>query len=173
MSDVPDDESAPEQVSADETDHALTLEIERRSREGGSIIRLDLAGTIVFGVAAIIAVLFPVGFGPLFAGLSLLLFAVGVIAFLWSYGVAVSRSRSDLMGIGGLYFLADSAAKRVQLQLRGMFAAQCVVAIAAAAVRPFTAVAFGVLVPMFGLGLMGLWGARHGVFPRRTPESPG
>jgi len=31
---------------------------------------------------------------------------------------------------------------------------------------------FGVLVPMLPLGLLGLWGARHGVFPpRRMPDA--
>jgi hypothetical protein len=40
------------------------------------------------------------------------------------------------------------------------------------AVRPFSSLAFGVLVPVSGLGLMGLWGARYGTFPPRGgPES--
>ena len=34
-------------------------------------------------------------------------------------------------------------------------------------VPTFTAVAFGVLAPMLGLGLIGLWGARYGTFPER------
>jgi hypothetical protein len=32
---------------------------------------------------------------------------------------------------------------------------------------PGTSLAVGILVPMFGLGLNGLWCAFHGVFPRR------
>ena len=41
------------------------------------------------------------------------------------------------------------------------------VAAATAAAEPF-----GILVPMLPLGLLGLWGARHGVFPpRRTPDA--
>jgi hypothetical protein len=32
-------------------------------------------------------------------------------------------------------------------------------------------VAFGILVPIFGLGLAGLWGARHGVFEARSVPS--
>jgi hypothetical protein len=33
--------------------------------------------------------------------------------------------------------------------------------------RPYTEVAFGILAPMFGLGLMGVWGGRYGDFPER------
>ena len=43
-------------------------------------------------------------------------------------------------------------------------------AVATAAARPFTPLAFGVLAPMFGLGVMGLWGAKFGTFPPRPPE---
>ena len=41
---------------------------------------------------------------------------------------------------------------------------QCVVAVTVASVRPFTVAAFAVLVPMYGLGLNGVWAARHGTF---------
>jgi hypothetical protein len=34
--------------------------------------------------------------------------------------------------------------------------------------RPFTSLAFGVLSPLFGLAMAGLWGARHGSFGART-----
>ena len=50
---------------------------------------------------------------------------------------------------------------------------QTVVGIAAAIARPSTdgkagsVLAFGVLVPMLGLGLNGLWASRHGVFEER------
>jgi hypothetical protein len=37
-------------------------------------------------------------------------------------------------------------------------------------VQPYTVVAFGVLAPMLGLALMGLWGARFGTFPARADE---
>jgi hypothetical protein len=46
-----------------------------------------------------------------------------------------------------------------------------VVGITAAAatfnVKPFTPLAFGALVPMFGLGLAGLWAAKYGSFGAR------
>jgi len=37
-----------------------------------------------------------------------------------------------------------------------------------ASVRPFTGLAFGILVPTYGLGLVGLWAVRLGEFPPRV-----
>ena len=42
-----------------------------------------------------------------------------------------------------------------------------IIAVVAAATRPFTSVAFAVLAPLWGLGLAGLWAARYGTFPAR------
>jgi hypothetical protein len=94
----------------------------------------------------------------------------------------VSRSRTDTIGIGGLYFLAGSAPRVPRFRLRLSFAVEIVVATASSSIRPFTPMAFGFLVPVYGLGLMGLWGARHGTFGPRSaatderatdePESP-
>ena len=53
----------------------------------------------------------------------------------------------------------------------GGAAAQAVVAVATAAVRPYSPLAFGILVPLWGLGLAGLWAARHGTFPQRKVAS--
>ena len=55
--------------------------------------------------------------------------------------------------------------------LRGE-AVQVVVALVAAAVHPFTPLAFGTLVPMVGLGFSGLWAVRHGLFPARVGVRP-
>jgi hypothetical protein len=104
---------------------------------------------------------------------SLGLFAAGTVAFLWAYGIAVQRSREAEIGIGGLFFLAGPTAPReVRRSLNLALTLQVVVGVATASVRPFTTLAFGVLVPMFGLGLNGLWGARHGRFgPRITIDA--
>jgi hypothetical protein len=42
------------------------------------------------------------------------------------------------------------------------------VSVAGASVRPFTTLAFGTLAPMLGIGINGLWAARHGRFPARV-----
>ena len=71
-------------------------------------------------------------------------------------------SRGDDIAVASLFFLQGSAPAAVQKQLLGAFAASIVVAIATAWFNPFA-----VLVPMLPLGLVGLWGARHGEFPPR------
>lgn len=133
------------------------------------IIRLDWLGTVVFAVTAVLAaaLLGPVRYlAGIVAGA---LFTAGIVLFLWSYAIAVQRSRSNEMGIGGLYFLAgDSAPKPVKRQMNGALAVQLAVGLATAAVRPYTSLALGTLVPMFGLGLNGLWAARFGAFGPRV-----
>jgi len=100
----------------------------------------------------------------------MVLFFAGIALFLWAFAIAVNRSRADLIGVGGLFFLAGSASRPVQRQLLGSFGLEVVVGLATAAVHPFTPLAFGVLVPMYGLGLCGLWSARYGTFPPRPPD---
>ena len=136
---------------------------------GATIIRLSWVGTALFTLVALIGVAWTESAGVLVATVDLMLFAAGTVAFLWAYGIAVGRSRTDAMGMGGLFFLAGSAPKRVQLALMIPLAIQTVVAIATASARLYTALAFGALVPMYGLGLAGLWGAKHGDFPPRDP----
>jgi len=99
----------------------------------------------------------------------LVLFALGGIAFLWAFAIAVERSRREAIGVGGLYFLAGCAPRSVQVSMLAALAVQSTVPVVVAVIRPFTA--FGVLAPMWALGLAGLWGARHGRFPRRS-EGP-
>ncbi len=136
--------------------------------DGAGIVNLAWAGTGVFAVTAVVATIADRdAFTYAAVGVALALFAVGCGAFLWAYALAVARSREELIGIGGLYFLAGTAPKVVAFRLRLVLAIEVVVALATSAIRPYTSIAFGILVPMFGLGLMGLWGARHGTFGRR------
>lgn len=137
------------------------------------IVGASWAGTIVFAFVAVAAVAEPRARVPA-AALSLALFAAGLGIFVWAYAIAVARSRTDAMGIGGLFFLAGrhTAPARVKFALLSSLAAQVVVGLATAGARPFTSLAFGVLVPTYGLALTGLWGARKGRFAPRRPERP-
>ena len=133
------------------------------------IVRASWIGTAVFTVTAIAAVATRAATIPA-AAVALGLFAAGIGIFFWAYAIAVNRSRTDAIGIGGLFFLAgaDTAPSNVKRSLLAALATQTVVALATAGARPFTTLAFGVLVPLYGLALTGLWGARHGRFgPRR------
>jgi hypothetical protein len=59
----------------------------------------------------------------------------------------------------------------VQAVLLGSLVVEVVVGLVAATVRIYTPVAFALLVPMYGLGLAGLWGATYGTFPPREPDA--
>jgi hypothetical protein len=126
----------------------------------------------VYVALAIAGSIFPDTFGIPTAFVSGVLFLVGCVTFFWAYGVAVARSRNDLIGIGGLYFLVGTAPKIVRFRLRLSLGLEIAAALVSSSIRPFTPMAFGFLAPVFGLGTMGLWGARHGTFePRPAPET--
>ena len=104
----------------------------------------------------------------------LALFAIGCFAFIWSYFSAVQRSRTDEISVAGLFALTGGVApRRITLVMNSCLSAQVVVGLIGAIVRSSTdgragsTLAFGVLVPIFGLGLNGLWSSRLGVFPPR------
>lgn len=141
------------------------------AHEGAGLVQLSFIGTGALLVAAVFGALTPDGAGTFTAWVSGLLFAVGVVLFLWGYAVGVARSREEQITLGGLFFLSGTAPKLVRFRLRLAFAVQVAIAVAAASVRPYTAVAFAVLAPMLGLGAMAIWGARYGTFEAR--DDPG
>jgi hypothetical protein len=138
---------------------------------GATLVNLVFLGTGVLVATSAAAAAAPDTFGTIHAGLSVVLFAVGTAAMLWAYALGVSRSRTDLVTVPGLFFLAgDVAPPATRRALRVATIVEVVAVVAAASMRPFTEVAFGILAPMFGLGLMGMWGGRHGAFPDRPPR---
>jgi hypothetical protein len=155
----------PDEASDESSDEAEEL-------EGAAIINVSWIGTGVFVATAAIATVFPDGFAVPALVVSFSLFFIGCIAFFWAYAVAVQRSRTDLIGIGGLYFLSGTAPKVVRVRLLSSLAVEVVVAIVTSSIRLYSALAFGFLVPVFGLGMCGLWGARYGTFDPRPPPEP-
>jgi hypothetical protein len=141
---------------------------------GRRIILANRWATVVFVVVSIAAAIVPDPLERVSVPVDLVLFAVGCATFLWGYALAIGRSQYEVVSLGGVFFLAgDVAPRAVALELRVALAVQVVVAVAVASARPFTALAFSVLVPMLGLGMMALWGGRHGSFPSRdTDERP-
>lgn len=137
---------------------------------GAGLVNLTFVGTGLLVGTSVAAALSPDGFGLAHAVLSGALFAIGTGAFLWAYALGVSRSRVDLVSISGLFFLAgDAAPPSIRRPFRAAVAVEVVVVTAAAAVRPYSQVAFGILAPMFAMGLMAVWGGRYGSFPPRPP----
>jgi hypothetical protein len=136
---------------------------------GIALIRASYVGTAVLAATTALAVLIdgpPRGVAAVVAGV---MFVLGCLAYLLGYAQAVRRSRQEVITMAGLAFLVDAAPAGVQRRLIGSTVAEVVVVVAAAAARPFTTLAFGILAPVFGLGLQCLWAARHGRFPARSP----
>jgi hypothetical protein len=99
---------------------------------------------------------------------SLALFLAGCALFVWSFVLAVGRSRTDEIAVTNLYLLAG-APSAVRVQLFGSLAVEIIVAFGTAAARPYTIAAAAILGPVYGVGLCGLWAARYGTFPPRRP----
>ncbi|HRE02933.1 MAG TPA: hypothetical protein PLV68_16655, partial [Ilumatobacteraceae bacterium] len=145
---------------------------------GEPIVRLDLIGTGIFTATAVVAaIVFTPVFRVIGVVVALTLFAIGVVTFLWSYWTAVQRSRTENISVTQLYFLAGGTTPTpVKRTMNLLLAGQCVVGLVTAIARSDTdgrygsTLAFGILVPVFGLGLNGLWCAQFGNFAPRQPR---
>lgn len=134
----------------------------------------DHSGRAVFVVAWAANVLFAVTAAPVALGaesLDVVAVVVAVALFLvslpvWGYAfaVAVARSaRGEDVTVARLFLFDPGAPRYAQWQLYGALAVCVVIAAVTAAANPF-----GVLVPMLPLGLVGVWGARHGHYQPRS-----
>jgi hypothetical protein len=133
------------------------------------IVRASYVGTAVFTAVAVLAA--ASNADPLVVAaviVDVLLFVAGCGAFVLTLVRAADRSRSDELSVAGIWWLTGSAPPDVRRRMLGAFGVEVVVALVTASVRPFTGLAFGILVPTFGLGLIGLWAVRLGVFPPRV-----
>ncbi|MBI4936152.1 MAG: hypothetical protein HY828_19935 [Actinobacteria bacterium] len=147
------------------------------------LVRTNLIGTAVF--VATLAVAVPlrserVG-QVLIAVVSLVLFAVGIATSLWAYTTALERSRVEEVGVANLFLLTgNTAPKPVKRAMSAALAVQVVAALVGASIgvaglqeSDLNALAFGVLVPMFGIGMNGTWAARYGSYgPRVNASTP-
>lgn len=142
---------------------------------GEGLVSLAFAGTGAIVGTSLAAGLLPDTFGVVHALLAAALFAVGTGALLWAYALGVSRSRAVVVTLGGLFFLAGGVAPpEVARRFHLALLVEVVAVVAAAVPRAGTesVVAFGVLAPMFGLGLMAVWGGRYGAYPARAERQP-
>ena len=137
--------------------------------------RASWIGTAVFTITAVIAAATAADVAEIIGVVvDLLLFVGGVAAYVVAYATAVRRSRTDDISVGTLFLLLGPVAPRpVKRTLFGAVAVQAVVALSTAGARPYSPPAFGILVPVWGLGLAGLWAARHGHFPPRRAAKTG
>jgi hypothetical protein len=143
------------------------------------LVRGNLLGTAVFLLALMVAIPFKAErFGQFTIGVvSVVLFAIGIATSLWAYTSALDRSRVQEVGVANLYLLTGTTApKNVKRLMSGALAVQVLAAFIGAFIgvaglkeNDVNALAFGVLVPMFGIGMNGVWAARYGSYgPRVT-----
>jgi hypothetical protein len=173
VSDAADDDAGPADDAPDhqdEADERPEIPVPAGGLPGTGIIRASLIGTGLFTVVGVLGVLAPDVFGPPFLVISMLEFLLGTVVFFLAFLRAVDRSRTESIGVGGLFFAAGTAPKPAQRALIGSLVVQTVVAIVVGSVRLYTVMAFGIMAPMWSLGLTGLWVATYGTFPERTPE---
>ena len=135
---------------------------------GGAVVTATVVATVAFTVAALAAAAVPARLGTPVAVLDLVLFVVGLAVFTVALLRAAARSRHEELSVAGLFLLSGTAPARVRRAMLGCLTTQTVAAFATAAIRPFTPLAFGVLVPTLGLAACGLWAARHGTFPSKA-----
>lgn len=146
--------------------------------DGRWVIDLDVWSTVLFGVsAAYAAAVFNTAAQWVGAIVAMALFAIGVAAFIWSYWVAVQRSRTDEISVAELYLLLGPATPRpVKRKLNLALLAQIAIGLVSTMTRlqgpngqPGSSLAVGLLVPMLGFGLNGLWASKYAKFrPRRA-----
>lgn len=139
---------------------------------GAGIRKASWIGTGVFVVTALAAAAAPSTFEPPAVVVAGALFSGGCAVFLWSFILVAGRSRTDQMDLAQIWFLSGPPTPRpVRRSLLGSLAVEIVVGLATAGIRPYTSLAAGALVPMWGLGLCGLWAARHATFPPRPADT--
>lgn len=143
-----------------------------QSTGGSGLVQASIGAAALLALTGAAAAAQPEELGILHAVVSGALFGTGVVAYLWAYLLGISRSRAEMVTMAGLFFLSgDAAPVDVRRRLRLATLGQVVIVVAAASARPYTEVAYGILAPMFGMGVMALWGGRHGSFPERAPRS--
>ncbi len=135
---------------------------------GTGLVLADAVGTALFVASTVLASLWASDTADLVnLVVSSVLFVGGCVAFTVGFLRAAARSRVDDVDIAGVVYLTGSAPRSVRRVLLGLWFAQ--IAVAAASVAT-VAPPFGVMAPVWGIGLITVWGARHGVFPPRPPE---
>jgi len=150
------------------------------SQPGVQLVRVHQILTAVFVLTALYAALvFDTPAQWTGAITAMMLFTIGVVVFLWGFWNAVQRSRTEELAVTSVFFLSGGCAPtQVQRQMNLMLIVQVVTAFATTFWRstgpdgnPGSSLALGILVPMLGLGLNGLWASMHGTFgARRLPS---
>lgn len=132
---------------------------------GRGVVQIDALGTAAFVVVTGLASVWVHDFANL-ANLAIsgFLFVGGCLAFTVGFLRAVGRSEGEDVDIAGVVYLTGSAPRRVRRAMLGLWFVQ----IATAGLSVFTVhPPFGVMAPVWGVGLLTVWASRYGTFPSR------
>lgn len=131
---------------------------------GRGIIQWSWISNALFLAASLPLALGGDGTDTLAASVCLVLFGASLVVWVWAFAVAASRSsQGDDIAVGSLFLVEGDVDRSARRALYLSFGLSLAITVAAASSNPFA-----VLVPMLSLGFVGLWGARHGVYPRRA-----
>ena len=138
--------------------------VERELADRGRVIVLtSWLGNVVFALTTIPVAVGVDAFDAPAAAVALALFFTSLVVWVWALVVAAARTtRGDDVAVTTLFLLEGNVPRRVRWNLYGSFGVCLAIAVGTVVANPFA-----VLVPMFPLGLVGLWGARHGRYPAR------
>ncbi len=134
---------------------------------GQYLLRLTWQSTVLLAVVAAFGLMTPESFGSLVVIVSSTMFVAGLFLLLLGLAYGIKRSRVETVTVAGLFLLQDSAPRPVQRLFGWSMVAQLTVAFTAAALKPYSDIAFVILAPMLPVGSASLWSAQHGFFPTR------
>ena len=132
---------------------------------GQPLLRLAWQSTLALAVVATFGLMAPESSGPFVVPACLTMF--GLLLFVFGLMYGLRRSRVEAVTVAGLFLLQNSAPRSIRRQFAWLTITQLVVALIAAALRPYTDIAFVILAPMLPVGSAALWSAQHGFFPER------
>ena len=134
-----------------------------------AIARASLISTVAFGVLSTVTFLLADRLDRTFSVICALLFVAGTLLLGLGMWNGIQRSRIEEVTLTGLLSVDKShVPTSVRNALWLSIVLQIAISLIFASLRPFTEQAFGLLVPMVGLGFAGLWGSRFAEFHERT-----
>jgi hypothetical protein len=136
---------------------------------GRAVTAASWLGVGVFAATSVPSAAGVDAFENLAVVVALVLFFASLLVWAYTFVAAAARSANgDHIAVGNLFLIEGDVPRLVRRSLFGSVAVCLAVTAATASSEPF-----GVLVPMWPLGMVGLWGARHGVFPLRRDVAEG
>ncbi len=146
--------------------------MKREARQPGSgagqyLLRLAWQSTLMLAVVAVFGVLTPESSGPFVVTVSVTMFTLGLFLLLFGLLYGLKRSRLEVVTVAGLFLLQNSAPRSTQRLFALSMVVQLAVAFTAAALKPYSDIAFVLLAPILPVGSAALWSAQHGFFPER------